>query len=183
MITNDERRPDQLCITERSPSFAVFASVMPPTAATSGGGRMRRLPSRAPSAREAAAFVRHAPGGIAHAIGAAIDRRDQGAKWFAAAESGCMSAIEKMLQDGCPVNRRGMFGRTALWLASFWGHLELVKRLLEAEADPTLADVGLESDTPLHCVRIAPPLPRAATPTQHARPRAHGPSADKFRHP
>ena len=62
-----------------------------------------------------------------------------------------MSAVDKMLADGFPVNGRGTFGRTALWLAAYWGHVELVRRLLDCDADPSIADLGLECDTPLHC--------------------------------
>jgi ankyrin repeat protein len=69
-----------------------------------------------------------------------------------AAACGCLSAVGRLLELGADPNSRTTFGGpghglnvTAMHLAAQSGHIEVIKALLEAEADPTLRDALYDS--------------------------------------
>ena len=72
--------------------------------------------------------------------------------WFGAARNGGLADIESGLARGVKVNALCSWrhGRTALWLASSGGHASVVTRLIEANANVNLHDIGLDDNTPLH---------------------------------
>ena len=70
---------------------------------------------------------------------------------FEAAATGRQSDVEKRLQENPEaINSFASDGFTPLGLATFFGHLELVKYLLEKSADVNLAARNSMKTTPLH---------------------------------
>ena len=57
-----------------------------------------------------------------------------------AASGGDMAAVNFLLSRGAYVNARGRFDRSPLYRAAFAGHVDVVRALLEAGADPRLYD-------------------------------------------
>lgn len=55
-----------------------------------------------------------------------------------AAENGDLNRVREQLERGVNVNARSQSGHTALMLAAAAGHLEVVKALLNAKADPNI---------------------------------------------
>ena len=55
-----------------------------------------------------------------------------------AAENGDLNRVREQLEKGVDVNARAQAGHTALMLAAAAGHLEVVKTLLNAKADPNI---------------------------------------------
>jgi ankyrin repeat protein len=55
-----------------------------------------------------------------------------------AAENGDLNRVREQLEKGDDVNARSQAGHTALMLAAAAGHLEVVKALLNAKADPNV---------------------------------------------
>jgi ankyrin repeat protein len=64
------------------------------------------------------------------------------ALWFAAQGpwSGGIEVAKVLVDAGAEVDRQCEHGRTALHMAAAWGHLDLVKFLLEHSADPSIRD-------------------------------------------
>lgn len=64
------------------------------------------------------------------------------ALWFAAQGPwpGGLAVAKVLVEAGANVNRQCEHGRTALHMAAAWGHLDLVKYLLEEGADPAIRD-------------------------------------------
>jgi uncharacterized protein len=58
---------------------------------------------------------------------------------LAAARRGNIGRIRRLLAEGADVNARGKFGYTPLVHASYSGHAEAVRFLLDAGAIPTMA--------------------------------------------
>ena len=75
-------------------------------------------------------------------------------KWMCAASSGMVHTVERLLEAGQQVDTRGVYGCTALWIASKKGTLSVVRVLLAAGASTAITDTGLDNDTPLHMVRV-----------------------------
>ena len=70
--------------------------------------------------------------------------------WFAAARRGDMAVLQQVLRmDGCEINARGNWGKTALHLAVEGNHEAVVALLLEHQADANITD-HLNGDKPLH---------------------------------
>lgn len=57
-----------------------------------------------------------------------------------AARAGRLELLERLLQQGAPVNAADTAGRTPLILAVMQGHTAVVQRLLAAGANPALVD-------------------------------------------
>ena len=70
-----------------------------------------------------------------------------------AAESGDLAALECNLANGADVNAKDPRGFTALHLAAFHGHMEIVERLLRAETIRVNADADGPVGTPLAYAR------------------------------
>ena len=64
------------------------------------------------------------------------------ALWYAAQGPwpGGIEVAKVLVDAGAEVNRQCEHGRTALHMAAAWGHLDLVKFLLEKSADPSIRD-------------------------------------------
>ena len=64
------------------------------------------------------------------------------ALWFAAQGPlpGGVDVAKMLLDAGAEVNRQCEHGRTALHIAAAWGHLDMVRFLLEHSADPSIRD-------------------------------------------
>jgi ankyrin repeat protein len=64
------------------------------------------------------------------------------ALWYAAQgpRPGGVAVASVLLAAGAEVNRQCEHGRTALHMAAAWGHLDMVKFLLEHSADPSIRD-------------------------------------------
>ena len=59
------------------------------------------------------------------------------ALWFAAqGPSNGIGAVRVLVESGAEVDRVCEHGRTALHIAAWWGHVEVVKYLMEHGADP-----------------------------------------------
>lgn len=67
---------------------------------------------------------------------------------FAAARKGDVAAARARLADGIDVNIKTAYGATALSFACDKGHLELVRELLKAKADPNVTDTFYQA-TPM----------------------------------
>jgi ankyrin repeat protein len=76
------------------------------------------------------------------------------ALWFAAQgpRPGGIEVAKVLVGAGAKVNRQCEHGRTALHMAAAWGHLDLVKYLLEKSADPSIRDE--ENMTPVMVARL-----------------------------
>ena len=57
--------------------------------------------------------------------------------------------VEELLRQGVDVDTKDIYGRTALWMASFNGHSDVVELLLSHGADTEVRGGPLES-TALH---------------------------------
>ena len=75
------------------------------------------------------------------------------ALWYAAQGSwpGGIEVAKVLVDAGAEGNRQCEHGRTALQMAAAWGHLDLVKYLLEKSADPSIRDE--ENMTPVMVAR------------------------------
>ena len=75
------------------------------------------------------------------------------ALWFAAQgpEPHGLEVATVLIEAGADINRRCEHGRTALHMASAWGHLDVVKYLIEHGADPTI--VAYADGTPAEMAR------------------------------
>jgi ankyrin repeat protein len=64
------------------------------------------------------------------------------ALWYAAQGPlpGGIGVAKVLVDAGADVNRQCEHGRTALHMAAAWGHLDVVKFLLEKSADPSIRD-------------------------------------------
>ena len=64
------------------------------------------------------------------------------ALWYAAQGPwpGGVEVAKVLVDAGAEINRQCEHGRTALHMAAAWGHLDLVKFLLEKSADPSIRD-------------------------------------------
>jgi ankyrin repeat protein len=64
------------------------------------------------------------------------------ALWFAAQGPlpGGVEVAKVLVEHGAEVNRQCEHGRTALHMAAAWGHLGMVKFLLDNSADPSIRD-------------------------------------------
>jgi ankyrin repeat protein len=64
------------------------------------------------------------------------------ALWFAAQGPfpGGVEVARVLVDAGAQVNRQCEHGRTALHMAAAWGHLDVVKYLLQNAADPSIRD-------------------------------------------
>lgn len=66
-----------------------------------------------------------------------------------AARTGSIPAVRFLMAIGAPVDGRGVGGRTPLYRAATFGHMALVRMLVEQGADPTYGS-GPTGFTPLH---------------------------------
>ena len=57
-----------------------------------------------------------------------------------AARTGDLKTVQKMIKEGIDVDVRPKFEITALWQATGKGHIEIIKALLEAGANPNIND-------------------------------------------
>jgi ankyrin repeat protein len=75
------------------------------------------------------------------------------ALWYAAQGPwpGGIEVARVLVDAGAEVNRKCEHGRTALHMAAAWGHLDLVRYLLEESADPSIRDE--ENTTPAMVAR------------------------------
>ena len=64
---------------------------------------------------------------------------------ISAAENGDLNRVREQLQKGVDVNARSQAGHTALMLAAAAGHLEVVKALLDAKANPNLGALSFHA--------------------------------------
>jgi hypothetical protein len=64
------------------------------------------------------------------------------ALWFVAQgpRPGGIEVAKVLVDAGAEVNRQCEHGRTALHMAAAWGHLDMVKFLVEHSADPSIRD-------------------------------------------
>ena len=64
------------------------------------------------------------------------------ALWYAAQGPwpGGIEVAKVLVKAGAEINRQCEHGRTALHMAAAWGHLDMVKFLLEQSADPSIRD-------------------------------------------
>lgn len=62
-----------------------------------------------------------------------------------AAENGDLNRVREQLEKGVDVNARSQGGHTALMLAAAAGHLEVVKALLNAKADPNIGAISFHA--------------------------------------
>ena len=64
------------------------------------------------------------------------------ALWYAAQGPwpGGIEVAKVLVDAGADINRQCEHGRTALHMAAAWGHLDVVKFLLENAADPSIRD-------------------------------------------
>ncbi len=62
--------------------------------------------------------------------------------WFAAQGPwpNSLPAVRIMVEAGANLNKQCEHGRTALHMASAWGHLDVVRFLMKKGADPTIRD-------------------------------------------
>lgn len=80
----------------------------------------------------------------------AIARAEATERWCAAAATGSLSVVQKYLRKGHPIDSRGPYGKTALFFASANNHIAVLRVLIDHGASPSLADTGLDNDSPLH---------------------------------
>jgi len=62
-----------------------------------------------------------------------------------AAENGDLNRVREQLEKGVDVNARSQAGHTALMLAAAAGHLEVVKALVDAKANPNLGALSFHA--------------------------------------
>ena len=65
------------------------------------------------------------------------------AQWFRAAKEGDLAVIQQGISDKMDVNCRDSGGRTALYWATFYGHVELVVYLSSQHADLSISSVSV----------------------------------------
>lgn len=75
--------------------------------------------------------------------------------------------LARSLAAGSDVNRRGAYGRTALFVAAARQHIRIIQALLAAGGDPNIGDEY--GDTPLHLVARAPFMTSPAARTAIAK--------------
>ena len=80
----------------------------------------------------------------------AIARAEATERWCAAAATGSLSIVQKYLRKGHPIDSRGPYGKTALFFAAANNHIAVIRLLIDHGASPSMADAGLDNDTPLH---------------------------------
>lgn len=74
---------------------------------------------------------------------------------MAAVEANDLNAVEKLLVNGTNVNEKDSSSRNyPVTIAAFKGHDQILERLLEAGADLTVLDPGMEA-TALHAAAYA----------------------------
>jgi uncharacterized protein len=69
-----------------------------------------------------------------------VDPHTYDSEWFDAARAGRQDISQALLQAGYPVNAQSDAGHTALILATYHGQFDEVAMLIQAGADPCLAD-------------------------------------------
>jgi ankyrin repeat protein len=62
-----------------------------------------------------------------------------------ASQRGQIMTVRRLLRKGVNVNEQDDYGRTALGLASYEGHVEVIKSLLAAGADPNARAFGFHA--------------------------------------
>jgi ankyrin repeat protein len=78
------------------------------------------------------------------------ERPNKDMQLFAAARAGIPDLVQEILDEGCPVDVRDPFGRTALHFAAEEGQVEVADILLRNGADPTTMSEHDEGAAPLH---------------------------------
>jgi len=67
-----------------------------------------------------------------------------------------LNDVNRLIREGVDVNVVGAYGRTALWVAAWDGHVECAAALINAKADVNKANEN--GSTPLHQASISGPL-------------------------
>ena len=107
--------------------------------------------------------------GQAPSNGQAVPKMVDELQWFQAAEKGNLALIQQATNDKIDVNCKDSEGRTAVYLAAWKGHLQLVEYLITQHADLSIADVSVKcfSDAffPSYLTNTCPnPLASTLTP-------------------
>ena len=69
-----------------------------------------------------------------------VDFRESANDVISAAKSGDVGEVERLIRSGVDINIRDNGGNTALILASYYDHIEVVKLLIEAGVDLNIRD-------------------------------------------